>query len=421
MIKIKEIIPLKIRFLIKKKIRLPMRLFSDFLLGIRNVVKKKEIYQKKKNNLPIKVAIFLQYPEMWNSLKSIYEYMTTDKRFECVVLTIPKRDCFNGKAILLKNNEATVFCKKESIYYEELDLENPASILTDIDYVFVQRPYSDYLPQCLSLHNISKYSMICYVPYGYEFVKGVHMEYEYNDDFLNNMTYCFVESDETYEYVQERRKYEIDSGLKKLFNVGYPRFDSINRVNNPTKINRILWTPRWSLSEENDRSFFFDYYSVLMKYMKEHLDIYLIIRPHPLMFSNFIEKGRLSVKDVEEIKRNIHNMENVCLDINADYKETFDNSDLIISDFSSLIIEYFITNKPVVYCGGNISSFNKVGQSMSEGFYNVSDEKELLCILDSLLNNEDEKFDKRKKIANTLLNNTGNAGMKISEIIYHTK
>jgi hypothetical protein len=400
-----------------KKSRLAQKSHIDNVEMIHHRIKEKLL----KGN-PLTVVFIVQFPEMWNSTKSIYDFMLEDPRFDPYIIAVPKR----GKSNILhtqflKDNEASDFFSKNGIDVHPVNIKNCKVVLEDIspDYIFLQRTYDSHMPKPYSQYILSEKSLLCYVPYGYEFVNGFHLDVEYNRAAMDCLYMIFSENSETYEYCKNRSKYYIEGNGRKIYDVGYPRFDLLKNIESKDngKIT-FLWLPRWSVGKDgNDRSHFCDYYDLLMKYFNENKDRKLIIRPHPLMFSNFVQLGVLSEEQVNEIKENVAKSDNVEFDNNSDYIESFKEADILISDFTALLIEFFVLNKPIIYCG-EIEQFNSVGMKMAEGIYMASSWDSVKSRMEMLAQGKDEKKCIHQCISEKICNSTNNIGAKISEVIY---
>jgi CDP-glycerol glycerophosphotransferase (TagB/SpsB family) len=93
---------------------------------------------------------------------------------------------------------------------------------------------------------------------------------------------------------------------------------------------------------------------------------------------------------------------NMNLDREADYHVTFFTSDILVSDTSSMMLEYFGTGKPIVYTH-RIDVFNELGRKLAEGFYWVNNATELKATLEMLISGNDPLRDKRKELAAEVL------------------
>jgi CDP-glycerol glycerophosphotransferase (TagB/SpsB family) len=248
------------------------------------------------------------------------------------------------------------------------------------------------------------------------FASGIHYEIEYNNPALNNLYMIFADNSYTYEYLISKSRIVMILKGRKVFNIGYPRFDLIEEEIN-SDIHTILWLPRWSADKFNNISHFIDYFDKLMMFFTEHKNLNLIIRPHPLMFSNFISKGILSNDDVNNIKNKVKDMDNVKFDTNADYLITFKESDILVADFTTLIIEYFMTSKPIVLCDDNFC-FNQAGKIMDDGLYHIDSWNELENVIEEVVNKGDKLYGYRKSVLKQFFNSDEKVGKIIADIIF---
>lgn len=60
------------------------------------------------------------------------------------------------------------------------------------------------------------------------------------------------------------------------------------------------------------------------------------------MFKNFIDLKIISANDYKKIMEEIEKINNISFDKNIDYLVSLSTSDILISDFTSLLIEFFI-------------------------------------------------------------------------------
>jgi len=393
-------------------------LYSKKQISIRKEISKENIKKDKK----IRVLFIMQYPEMWGSERTVYETMKEDNRFQVEILAIPKSGGVNPKIKSFESkNEALDYCKKEGISAinafsngKWLDLSSMKS-----DYIFLQRPYDECMPDEYEMSKLMKHGLLCYIPYSGHITQGVHLKIEFNHILLRYLYLFFADSSHTAEYVRLRSGKELSSKTRKIFEFGFPRFDLIKRLGEQPEQNEInvLWTPRWSADDSNDRSYFLDYYETMMDYFKNHRELNLVIRPHPLMFTNFVEKKVLSEQDVSEIKKRVANEPNISFDENLDYNISFRKSTFLVSDISSLLLEYFITGKPIVFCG-EIRDFTTDGVKMADQFYSVKDKEQLVKQLDLLSSGNDPGLNERNEIIKQVFQVDGKAGLRIAEAVY---
>jgi CDP-glycerol glycerophosphotransferase (TagB/SpsB family) len=105
------------------------------------------------------------------------------------------------------------------------------------------------------------------------------------------------------------------------------------------------------------------------------------------------------------------------LDKGGDYVDTFLTSDILVSDISSMLTEFFATGKPVVYAH-RVDGFNELGHRFAEGFYWVRNATELDQTLTMLISGNDPLRVKRQELMKSLLFlPQGGAGLRIKEIL----
>ena len=73
--------------------------------------------------------------------------------------------------------------------------------------------------------------------------------------------------------------------------------------NNSTFRKKVLWTPRWSTDPYIGGSNFFKYKDVILGLARKKKDILFILRPHPLMFDNFVKTSEMTETEVIEFKK----------------------------------------------------------------------------------------------------------------------
>lgn len=140
--------------------------------------------------------------------------------------------------------------------------------------------------------------------------------------------------------------------IKEKFNLG--GFDKI-----------VLYAPtykvrysRVDVKVDFDNIFGFEYYNQedFMQYLKTN-NICLLIKPHPFEEKQFIKHLQDNNYDKCENIRMLKFRDLVVSDININ--EIFNLTDLIISDFSSITIDYAILNKPILYLGNYLDKYKQ--------------------------------------------------------------
>ena len=307
---------------------------------------------KAKNNSgkATKVIFLCQYPQAWNKMKSIFEMMLEDERFSVKILAVPAN-------INKPNNRMYEFFS--NIYGENVVInacENGTwydmkQIMPD--YVFYQRPYDQYLPKPYRSGKVSGYSKICHLVYGYlltETTKDICT----SKLFFRNVYMYFAENSICQEFNIKRFKISHNKGYRKTLNIGYPVLEYFmkHRTDEESGNSRfkVLWTPRWSEDKETGGSNFINYKDKIVKLAYDNPDISVIFRPHPMTFDHFVSVGKITKTEVKEYLKHYNGNDRLKYNDTAEYVNVFWNTDVLLTDVSSIIVEYFVTGKPIVYC-----------------------------------------------------------------------
>lgn len=363
---------------------------------------------KKIGNLQ-KIVFIVDYPQGWNSLRTIYESMKNQEKIHTLLIAYTGNE-FN-------DNHSVEFWRK--VDQNAIIIENVEQVikLKDLkaDIIFRQTPYDIEYPVEYSAKNICRYSKLCYVTYGYDTSPKKHLEIGYNHKFFPFGYAFFADNNNVYRFLQKKKKESKYYRNINIFNYGFPRFDLVDPPNEKLNYTSYLYIPRWSMDAEyNDASTFFIYMENLIALFSENDKYKLIIRPHPSMFTNFIQNKYMSEREVKEFKEKIGALNNIYLDENKDYMPCFKEADVLIADFSSLIVEFFLSGKPIIYCG-DTAEFNQETENIVNTFYKISNWFEIEKIIKRLIECDDPLLEIRlKAIKNFWKNNSQNAGRRIA-------
>lgn len=354
---------------------------------------------KKLMNEKIKVLFICWRPEVWNSLKSVYESFKKDELFDVIILTIPNKKQLPDKAFSHEEYESEGaedfwqgFDVIRGFNYETGEWIDPKTLRPD--YVFLQQPYNITRQFYYKSWIISKYAKICYVGYAFYMGNGEIFESSHPIDFMKSTSFFFSfdkrHTNDIRNYFKNNNNY-----YTKIEMTGFPRFDLIKSECSDAGNYTALWTPRWSTSENN--CFFFEYKNKLLEYCDSNKDFSLIFRPHPQAFREWNFTGEMSMKEEKKYREEYLKRPNACIDENKDYLITFERVDCFITDFTSLIAEYLVTGKPIVYCH-RVDCFTDVGKEIADVCYWVHNYEELFNAITMLKKGEDPLKNKRLSI-----------------------
>lgn len=404
-----------------EKIRIQSQTIIELQRQIKNLKQEK-----------INVVFVCHRASIWNSLKTVFEECNKDEKFKVTIVTIP-----NKKQIpkLGLNHEEYV-----SEGAEEFFEDYPCRVIQGYnyenhtwydlkalkpDYLFFQTPYDICRPPEYKSDVVSLYTKIGYVHYGMPFMGGMIAEESFPKSFLKNTYFHFAEFPEMQNYYINRVR---ENAIHKHANViltGYPKLDGVEKYQNcesqswkhPREdgLFRCMWTPRWSTGEGNCT--FFDYKDKLPNYIQNETKMELLFRPHPQAFAEFIEKGEMTKEEVAAYQEIYQKSDRMTIDTQQDYLPSFYSSDVLITDESSIMPEYFLTGKPIIFTYKE-THLNDFATKLSEGFYWAKNWEEVEKYLKMLQQGQDELLEKRLKlIEGEFCIPKGGAGYKIKNIL----
>ncbi len=384
------------------------------------------INQKQKKADKPRIVFFLQFPETWNSLKTVYNAAYADGAEVLVLCTPkPKINALGFQGGLQEENEAYEYAVSNGLIAVN-GYDSKKGACFDLkgyrpDYIFYTRPYNGEMPPAYSGKEVSKYCKVCHIDYGAD--SGVDVfdgEASINSDFLTNTYFKFLSSP---RYIKPyTKKFALQMFLRCAHyeTLGHPRFDLLTPPKQDqaeqTRIKTIAWLPRWKVdnSSNNYTSHFLDYIEAFLQYMNDHQELLLIIRPHPLMFLDIVNKGVMSEEELNVLVSRITSQKNVRLDREKDYLLTLNRADVLVAGYTALIAEYFVSSKPIILCNDLLKDVHPAMKEMYESLYLATYWHEVESSLQNLLHGTDSKAEDRKKaIASILPHNLGEIGTSI--------
>ena len=382
---------------------------------------------KKSSHEKVNVVFVCHRPQVWESLRSVYESLKNKEIFDVKIVAIPNKKQVPKLGLnheIYESEGAEDFWKKygciDGYNYatnQWLDLNS-----LEPDYIFFQQPYN--ITRCSEYKSwiVSSYAKLCYVGYfALHTLDDVYDECT-PDDFFKNISFFFAQNSEEQELIS-RKFIRIDNKIGKSILTGFPRYDDAHSYvgcenniwkNRSKNMFRLIWTPRWTTNEGNCH--FFKYKDKFIEYCQQHDDIDFVFRPHPQAFSEWMSTGELSERQLSEYRDVYSNTPNMSIDESKTFLSLFYSSDCLVTDRSSVVLEYFLTGKPIIYCTSN--GKHDTIDYISEGFYKVSNWEELESRLNELKNGHDELFEIRQQIIKErFYMPIGGAGHIISDIL----
>lgn len=367
----------------------------------------------KRGDGPVRVGFLCQYIPSWVKLQPIYDMMRADSRFEPFLICVPSGI---QDGVLMddsgKNDTLDYFFAHG--YPEAINALQPDGTWLDLkamnlSYVFYPRPYNAYMPPCYQSQNVYRHSRICLILYGMAVTQEI-IEVTLNRDFYRYV-YCYF-AELPYPRIQNKRKGWLLHllGLQHSFYFGIPGVETIRAASELPRPAwdfagdgsfRVMWTPRWTTDLSLGGSNFFTFYEFLPALAQKDPDYAFLFRPHPLAISHFLETGELTQQQADKFLQICRELPNISLDQEKDYSATFWGTDVLVTDISGIIPEYFATGKPMIFCAANMHlTLEQTTQKMIDVSYVVHTAQELEQCLSNLKQGIDPKAEQRQQILN---------------------
>lgn len=358
--------------------------------------KKQRVLAKKKGKIrgPIKVGFIVQMPEVWDKEAPLFEAMLDDDRFAVTMIIVPHYD-FAASRLNEYGEEKRYFTEKYPNVCTVL-LKDEADMVIDgsFDYVFYQRCWEEYLPRQLRCNNVIRYALTCYVPYCYHCAPDPTAYYQTDFFLYLNKFYCC--SKDQFEQVSSIR------GAEGKY-LGYPVIDSLRYDAAPHSSCNVLWTPRWTDDPDLGGTSFIRNHEEILGIQDIDDRINLILRPHPLTFENALKQGWMSESEIEAYKRKVIES-GASFDKNKIIEDTFLDTNIMITDFSSAIITFFYSGRPIIFCSDHEFPMIDAFKDIIGACYLAKDCREISTVLKELIQGNDVLYDRRQEVIQRIYN-----------------
>lgn len=301
--------------------------------------------------IQVRVVFFAELGGKWDSMNSVYQYMREDPRFDPVVVLTP----------IYRAVQANGETKTEVIYEDYLTkLGIPFLNYWEYDpnrdcpeLAFTSQPYESVTLPEFWAQNIAKYTRLVYLPY---FIP--HMMYFGSRNALCGMPvhfYAWRIAGSSEQFARYFAWYSRRHG-ENLMVTGIPKMDYVVHLKQyPCEI-PSAWHPKlqgrtvilWNTWFDGNASSL-ELLEQMLPWFAAHEEFALIWRPHPM------SRAVMKLHEPEQYHRLENMMEqvqagcNMVLDTEAEYGPAFVCSHAQISDFSSMMVQYLLMDKPLLW------------------------------------------------------------------------
>ena len=377
----------------------------------RYKTKEQELIGKKEINI-----VFLVNMASMFAAESLMNEMKQNKKYNVSLYIIPdvrftREENYRIYEETYKElKEKYDFAEKAVIIdYEKDEVIEYKNVVKQADIVCYPSPYdvsySLYNPYYAVQENI----LSIHINYG--FFRSIYDRFIYALDNYNSFWKVFLETEYNMaEYKQYGRCNSINAVL-----TGYAKMDRLSEYMATKKENkrkRIIIAPHHSVDGGMNKmlalSNFEKYADLFLELPLKYPEIDFIFRPHPVLFSTLKNNNKWGEAKVENYINKLKSYKNVIYSTEGDYLEIFANSDGIIQDSGSFLVEYFYTGKPCCYMLKTKKDikekFNTLGIKCLENVYIAYEKQETLDFIDNvIINDNDILKEKRNNIMKEIM------------------
>lgn len=371
-----------------------------------------------------KIAFFPYKISMWDSLESIWEAASRDERCECQLVPIPYYTKNEAGEIVAEHYEGDRFPASALDYRTYFpEQEKP-------DIMYIHNPYDQYNkvtmvdPRFFSTELKKAGGLLVYVPY---YMAGCAVKYESMLNSCGNMGAVY--SDYIIVQCEELKNAFEFCGFPahRLLVLGSPKVDAVYKIEKKTYDVTLKWQDviqnrkvillNTSISTCIQGNAWLEYIREFIEPILQDDRLALIWRPHPLLLDTIRVMQKESTQYKTLLAR-IANAPNAVIDDSDTAEAAIKVSDAMISDYSSMVMQYTFTGKP---------SYLLTGKSEARKFhvfcdyfsnYFREDGCSLNDFLTMVLEGTDERRDERLYyVRESVVNADGSCGENVHRIL----
>lgn len=368
----------KLKLLIYRRLFIPLKVF--------------QVRRKRQ----IEVVFVISELGAWKT-EALYKEMLEHPRFSPKIAVVNSTENPDAKQVVKH------YLDTKGYNYASLEDDELIYDYFTADIIFYQKPYWWVIPDKHRYGNNYK-SLFCFVTYGISTIKEkwainqpiqlyAWQNYQFNDSCAS-----------------EFKELSLING-KNFVVTGFPMTDSFTKYKasgfpwkeTGKKLKKIIWAPHHTLPDGDNwlnYSTFLNYAQFMLDVAHGYSDrVQIAFKPHPLLKPKL---DRLWGKEkADQYYASWENGINTQL-VEGEYVDLFMQSDAMIHDCSSFIIEYLYTGKPILFLdNGSDHTANMLGYA-AKAFnlqYKATEEAEIRSFIQSVLDGNDERKPERESFA----------------------
>lgn len=366
-------------------------------LAQKMAAKHHDLLSDLKGKERIKVVFLAIHKSVWK-VDPVFRKMLEDPFFDPLILVCPYV-MYGEERMWQDMKEAYDYFQEKgypllSAYNEE---EGRWLELSEIkpDIVFFTNPHN--LTRKEYYEDAYLNYLSCYVPYYSDIASDYNVYGAYDQYFHNAVWKQFVGS----SYSKERAYRVASNRGENILVVGSPaleellssdiKADGVWKVQDKKKL-RIIYAPHQSIfkNEIPNMSTFLEVAEPILSLAKKYKDrIQWSFKPHPLLRSKLYKHPDWGKEKTDDYYRFWESNSYTQLD-EGEYVQIFRQSDAIIHDCGSFVLEYLLMRKPCAYLEVNsvnqLKSINSFGMKALECYVRIKKVEDIDCFLSRLVN-----------------------------------
>ena len=347
----------------------------------------------------VRAVFFAELGEKWDAMESVYEYMRNDPRFDPVVVRTPV-----GRVVMRDGKKEQEIIYKDfltpmgipSLGYDQYSLEEDCPELA-----FISQPYESCTLREFWPETIAKVTRLVYLPY---FLPSIVLS-DYPTVLCQmpvyNVAWKVIGANKKhFDYYCKHSRH----GGANMLVTGVPKMDPVIRLKKegislPSGWEKIrgkkvvLWNSWFDIAVSS-----FRFFKEIFSWFEIHEDCALIWRPHPMTETVVKLYFPEQYSYWENCIKKVQNMANAVLDTESSYLPAFACSDAQISDHSSLMQQYLLMDKPLLWI--NTLATDLTGEEFvsTKWMERADNAEEVICFLDQIRFGKDATAEVRKSI-----------------------
>lgn len=273
------------------------------------------------------------------------------------------------------------------------------------DVIFVQAPYES-VPQAMAADM--EHELYCYVPYGF---RNSTEHFSYDNATQNKYWFNFIENQPMMDFITSI----MTNKGKNLCLTGYPPVDFFlfhNRFGSETSAwkpqaapcKRVIWAPHWNICDVSllTAGIFPQVADRMLELALEYSGrIQFAFKPHPKLKAELHKHPEWGMERTDTYYRAWADLPNGQLE-QGEYAELFAQSDAMVHDSGSFIVEYMATGKPCCFLHGKdaavLPNFNEMTADCYAAHYLADSVAELELFLQNVVEEgRDPKEEERRR------------------------